>query len=281
MHCIYTGDLLLLARNEGIEGVDDIIRTIAQAQAKLADKVAAHFEVEHCATNFDMDSIASAFAPRTQDQICPEELAELDDGSDWVNFPEGETVPVSMIVLYRDANTQAPMDPPMAFGCKAFDDDGAESLCRLVVGPGAEILWVTETDNVDVALDSYFRGAKPRPEVATSRPSQPLINEVQEIPVTVQDSEQGYEDATGSITLLPLGFAARFKGYTDNVSEDDLGELFIVTKQKDKLSLLVWADVNCEEPTHKISLEGARNLNREILHRTNHQHDQDVVDTPD
>lgn len=264
MHTLYTGQLIDLARDR-VEGADELIAVIQQTQAKLADLVADHYEVRHGTTNFDMDEMGSSFGPKQQGQECPAALGELDEGSDWVNEPEDQEPLKPMVVIYTSVDVKG-APAPEAFRCCAVDSDQAETLCEAYFGKPVDILWVVETDSVTVALDSYWRADEPRPEVARRMPSSPTMNDVCSYPVTILDQEQGYDRAEGTVTALPHGVSVRVQGYTDFASVDDMGELINLIRYKGELQLLVFANVNQEEPTHTISLEGARNLSREILH---------------
>ncbi|WP_372997583.1 hypothetical protein [Marinobacter sp.] len=264
MHALYTGQLVGLAQDHEIEGSAELIRLISQAQSKLAELVAEHFDVRHGTTNFDLGEMCSSFGPKEKGQECPIHIGDLDQGSDWVNMPEDEEPLVPMVVIYKPKNGEM-MPIPQAFRCCASDSDQAEQFCSYYADEPIEVLWVVETDNVAVAFDSYWRAAEPRPEIAGRKPSAPTVNDIQEYPVVIQDQERDYQPTRGTISVLPHGVAVRMEGHTDNASEDDMGELFTLIQYKGELQLVVFADVNQEEPTHTISLEAARNLNREIL----------------
>lgn len=47
-------------------------------------------------------------------------------------------------------------------------------------------------------------------------------------------------------------------GYGDKCTEDGFGEPILVELYSDELRVIVWADINQEDPTHTISLEDAR-----------------------
>jgi len=264
MHTLYTGQLISVAENR-VEGAEDLIAVIQQAQAKLADLVADHYGVRHGTTNYDMDEMGSIFGPKEQGQECPPTLGELDEGSEWVNEPEEQEAIKPMVVIYK-LITERGSGTPEAFRCCAASDDQAELMCEAYLNQKIDALWVVETDSVAVAFGAYWRGGEARPEVADRMPNAPTTNDVHSYPFTIEDQESGFETAEGTFTALPHGLAVRVTGYTDNASVDDLGELFTLIRYKGALQLLVFADVNQEEPTHTISLEGARNLNREILH---------------
>ncbi|GGB52987.1 hypothetical protein GCM10011607_11860 [Shewanella inventionis] len=54
-----------------------------------------------------------------------------------------------------------------------------------------------------------------------------------------------------------LGLALHFDGYSDHCSADNTGIPVYLEKYEGELRVLVYADINQEEPTHVISLEGA------------------------
>ena len=58
------------------------------------------------------------------------------------------------IVLYRD-QALLPFDHPFAFKCDAEDTDHAEEQ-TLDAYPDAEILWLVQTADVNVALADYW-----------------------------------------------------------------------------------------------------------------------------
>ena len=259
MHILTTDNLIHLVNDQRIDGAEALIKVITQAQAKLADMVASHFAVQHATSTYEYGAIHSAFAPSTAGQICPEPLADMDEGSDWVQTPEEVEPATPMIVLYRDPAIQKPMDAPIAFRCSARNDEQAEKLCHQFAGSGVEVLWVVETTSTNVALDSYWRAGEPRPELASEGPTIPIENEVTEYPFALRDHESGFEGVTGIINSLPFGISVQVEGYTDCASQDNEGQLFTLIRDRGALILSVFADVNQEYPTHCISLETARN----------------------
>lgn len=50
------------------------------------------------------------------------------------------------------------MFEPLCFKCQAESADLAESLCEFA-NPGAEVVWVVQTDDHVVAMDDWFSGA--------------------------------------------------------------------------------------------------------------------------
>jgi hypothetical protein len=58
-------------------------------------------------------------------------------------------------VFYRDESIMASLDPPFIFKCHAEDSDHAEEQC-LNAYPEVNIVWVSQTNNVETALDDYW-----------------------------------------------------------------------------------------------------------------------------
>ena len=79
--------------------------------------------------------------------------------------------------------------------------------------------------------------------------------------LTDQYGEGGHQD----IELFEKGGALfiRAEGYGDAVSEDDSGTPVVIELFQGKLRIVAWADINEEDHTHLIELEGARLENRE------------------
>lgn len=55
----------------------------------------------------------------------------------------------------------------------------------------------------------------------------------------------------------------QIQGFSDKTSDDHDGVPVLLDLSDGKLQLLVWADINQEDPTHIIDLEGARIEKRE------------------
>jgi hypothetical protein len=72
------------------------------------------------------------------------------------------------------------------------------------------------------------------------------------------DHGEGRKPARGSVHENPGGLDIRVEGYGSNISGDGNGCPIFLEKWEGKLRLIVWADINSEEPTHIIDLEGAR-----------------------
>lgn len=79
----------------------------------------------------------------------------------------------------------------------------------------------------------------------------------------VDEMGETADDIHGHIdTSLDLGIALRFDGYSDVSSEDDIGTPIYIEHYEGELIVRVYADINNEEPTHHISLAGAKNSAR-------------------
>jgi len=61
----------------------------------------------------------------------------------------------NFVVLYHAANCPAGVNVPSAMLVKSFCDDAAAATCD-VAHPGADVVWVVETDNFDVAYADYY-----------------------------------------------------------------------------------------------------------------------------
>jgi hypothetical protein len=69
----------------------------------------------------------------------------------------------------------------------------------------------------------------------------------------VDDEIVGSVDAKSN-----LGIALHFAGYGDCTSNDNSGQPVYIEKYEGRLLVRVYGDINSENPTHLISLEGAR-----------------------
>lgn len=61
----------------------------------------------------------------------------------------------SYVVLYRREDIMAPADAPFAFQCHAEDTEHAEEQL-LNAEPDADVVWVVDTDDVQVAYTNYW-----------------------------------------------------------------------------------------------------------------------------
>lgn len=75
---------------------------------------------------------------------------------------------------------------------------------------------------------------------------------------TLQD-DTGHGDVTGNVNnVAHLGLAIHVEGYGEYSSQDDQGAPVYIEKYDGELRVLVYADINQEDPTHVVCLEGAR-----------------------
>jgi hypothetical protein len=89
MHILTTGQLVGLAKNIDTDALNKAVIEIEQAQSKLANLIATEYGIEHRSTEFDIDcEVGSSFAPAYRGQTVPQEMLELDIGSDWARDPE-------------------------------------------------------------------------------------------------------------------------------------------------------------------------------------------------
>lgn len=56
----------------------------------------------------------------------------------------------------------------------------------------------------------------------------------------------------------------RPKGYGDACSKDGDGFPIMIEKYDGKLRVILWGDINMQDPTHTIDMEGAREDNRKV-----------------
>jgi hypothetical protein len=66
----------------------------------------------------------------------------------------------------------------------------------------------------------------------------------------------------GSISLNPHGLGLRFDGYGDCTSADGYGEPVFIEHHDGNLRVLVWDDINQEDPTLIAGISGARESRR-------------------
>ena len=71
----------------------------------------------------------------------------------------------------------------------------------------------------------------------------------------------GERSITGLVQTSELGISIELEGHSDFCSEH-YGALVYLELYDGELKVRVYSDINSEEPTHSISLEGARNERR-------------------
>ena len=82
---------------------------------------------------------------------------------------------------------------------------------------------------------------------------------------TIQDGGEGQGDVTqvSFVEVHPQAIELGFEGYGECGAADGYGRPVRVELYEGKLRLLVWADINSEDPTHTIELNGAQEVRRE------------------
>lgn len=111
---------------------------------------------------------------------------------------------------------------------------------------------------VKVNSEEYLEGIESSCEATGNNIDEPR-DDVFEFNITdeTQDSEG---DITGTAKNQDsLGLSISLNGFSDCSSEDNLGCLVYIENYDNNLQVRIYGDINKDEPTHNISLEGARN----------------------
>ena len=66
------------------------------------------------------------------------------------------------------------------------------------------------------------------------------------------------------VELCPQGITVYPKGYGDATSADGYGSPILIEFYSGELRVVLWSDINREDPTHTISMEEARESNRQF-----------------
>ena len=77
----------------------------------------------------------------------------------------------------------------------------------------------------------------------------------------IEDSNNG-KKLLATVTFTSRGIGIGFNGYGDKTSEDGEGEVIFVDVEGGNPMVRVWGDINEEDPTHTITLEGAKESDR-------------------
>ncbi len=64
-------------------------------------------------------------------------------------------------------------------------------------------------------------------------------------------------EVTGTLESNAMGLFFKFDGYGNCNSKENDGEVIWIELFEGELRVLVWSDINKEDATHRISLEGA------------------------
>jgi hypothetical protein len=109
---------------------------------------------------------------------------------------------------------------------------------------------------IDVSSPAYLEGVEGA--------YQAISNNVDATPAKTPFSLKGEgtskeNDITGYIdNELGSGIALHFNGYSDCCSTDSNGTPIYIEKYEGNLRAIIYADINQEEPTHVVSLDGAK-----------------------
>ena len=80
------------------------------------------------------------------------------------------------------------------------------------------------------------------------------------IPFALEEKADGKEGTvSGNLLFGYDGVSIQLDGYTDHSSIDDKGIVAFLEYWDGSINLRAYADINIDEPTHSISLEGAKN----------------------
>jgi hypothetical protein len=77
-----------------------------------------------------------------------------------------------------------------------------------------------------------------------------------EIPVTLLDQESK-ETRRAIVRVGPLGIEVAVEGYGDATTRNGFGAPIFIELQDKVLMVHLWADINQEDPTHSVCMEGA------------------------
>lgn len=76
--------------------------------------------------------------------------------------------------------------------------------------------------------------------------------------INLSDTGTGQGEQPLKLTATPLGINVQAQGYGDKTSAEGHGSPIWIELHDGDLRLIVWSDINKEDPTHIISLAGAR-----------------------
>lgn len=89
--------------------------------------------------------------------------------------------------------------------------------------------------------------------------SQKAVRMNRPIKFRVLDGEANTKNPLDAVVSVgPSGLTVAIQGHGLKTMDDDCNEIIHLDYYDGVLTLVVWADINCEEPTHKIPLAGAR-----------------------
>jgi len=87
--------------------------------------------------------------------------------------------------------------------------------------------------------------------------------EVKKVQALLTDNDASSNSINVGIEQINVGLLIKPKGYGDKCSNDGDGCPVFLEVYKGELRLIVWSDINQEDPTHIINLEGAKETKRQ------------------
>lgn len=85
------------------------------------------------------------------------------------------------------------------------------------------------------------------------------------VSIDLDDGDSDEPNISGQIFCDGIGICMTFDGYSDCSSADNRGVPVFIEKYEGEMAVRVFGDINREDPTERISLNGARNLMRNQL----------------
>ena len=82
------------------------------------------------------------------------------------------------------------------------------------------------------------------------------------VPVVCGIHGDGCERLDIATTKHDWGWYIRADGYSDHLSQDGHGQQVLIENRHGVPHVIIWADINDEEPTHIVSLAGAAESER-------------------
>ncbi|CAH7136658.1 conserved hypothetical protein [Vibrio chagasii] len=149
--------------------------------------------------------------------------------------------------------------------CRDFNGSADAFVCEVE----ATDAMIKNGDHYDIAIEMAEEADYHPPFLCYDHTEQRnLLNEISElnqpaIPFKLNDhSPEGGEPVSGSVVIGHDGVEIKLKGFSDATSKDNKGTVAFLEQHDNQVLLRAYSDVNREDPTDAISLEGARNTAR-------------------
>ena len=84
-----------------------------------------------------------------------------------------------------------------------------------------------------------------------------------EVPVIASDEALGSKEHNITVSFKIDGISVCPQWYSDSCSKDGEGSPILIERQAGRMQVVVWDDINAEDASHNISLEGARESERD------------------